>query len=70
MAIHQTVKTGAAKALVRYLHADVEDKVQLAAAWAVGRIARHCEETARPLAEAAAMPALLAMYTGAPLDPL
>jgi len=59
----QAVKTGAAQELVRYLASDVEKDVQVAAAWAVSRLASYSADTARPLAAAGVLPPLLAMYT-------
>jgi hypothetical protein len=56
------VQVGAAKEAIRYLRADVEDKVRVAAAWTVARLARHGAEVAGPLAGAGVLPPLLEMY--------
>lgn len=62
----QAVTSGAAQAVIPYLDQTLEDKIRIAAAWALSRIARHGKETAQPIAEANVLPELLKMYMGTP----
>lgn len=58
----QGVKVGATKEVIRYLRGDVEEKVRVAAAWTVARLARHGAEVAQPMAAAGVLAPLLEMY--------